>query len=117
MWTDEDIRFLGVNYGKMTHQELSDHLNKKLWETKSKIKELGLKEQMQKEYAVYFGDRFAYTGGKEEIMRDLKISEKSFWYLSTPSNAKRMTDVNGTMIVNLGMWPIDEEKYWRVICG
>lgn len=113
MWTDDEIKFLKLNFGMMRQQDIAERLKKGQQHISTKAKELGLKKQGREEFAVYYDDTFAYTGTKEAIMRELGTTESNFVFLTTPANAKRVERTGGIMIVKLGKWPENEAAYVR----
>lgn len=113
MCADHELKYIEMNYGILKNKDIAAHLNLKIGKVQNLIKKHQFKKQGYREYAVYFGDNFGYTATKEYIMEDLRISENNFRFLSKPANARRVQQDAGTMLVNLGMWPVDEEEYYR----
>lgn len=62
--------------------------------------------QKIKDYAIYKGDEFLFVGTKKECIAYLGCKKKTFEFLMSPSNFKRMKD-NRLLVIKL---EDDEER-------
>lgn len=104
LWTAGEIEFLEKNYLILTQTEISERLGKSQYLVRNKIKELGLNEKYQIEYAIYKGDELLFIGGKKECLKIFKWTDKTFRACLSKTGKRE----NGIHIVDLGRWRIVE---------
>lgn len=101
-WTKREVDYLKENYGILPILEISKKLKRTVSSVQDRITRLGLRKITQREYAVYFGDNFSFTGNGEEVQKTLGISESTLRFYLTETHAKRAE--TGVFIVYLGRW-------------
>lgn len=113
MWTKEQELFVKINLGYIPIREMSKRIGKTQHAIRKKIERMGWKSNFRREYAVYQSDEHLFTGTLKECVSRLKVSPSTFKFFSTPSYLKRTND--GIRIVDLGLWPINEEEYHETL--
>ena len=112
---NDDVKlYIDTFHGIKPMTEMAECLGVSKSSIHSYIKRRKVQKQGVREYAVYRGEYFIQTGTKREIMQDLDISSTTFDFYATPAYRERVNDIGDSLvIVNLGIWALDEEKVYK----
>lgn len=113
MWTEEQELFVKLNLGNMSIPKMSKRIGKTQHAIRKKIERMGWESNFRKEYAVYQSDELLFMGTLQECVSRLGVSQSTFRYFRSPSYVKRTSD--GIRIVDLGLWPENEEEYHETL--
>lgn len=105
-WSKREIDYLKANYGYLRTEEIAKQLNRTYHAVRGTAIRYGIKSVAQREYAVYIGDDFQFTGTAEECADKLGIQRETLIYYTMPSRANRFE--TGVFVVDLGKWKKEE---------
>lgn len=105
MWTKEMLQFLEDNYLILTSTKIAKKLKVSRTAVHDRIKKQGLDKKYQIEYAVYQGDKFLFTGTKDECIKKLGIEPNTFRVFLHAGRTNRGL----LQIINIGRWEREGE--------
>lgn len=105
MWEEWKYHFLEDNYGLLTNKQIAEHIGLSSYTVRRTASDLKIKSKWQKEYAVYFGDEYQFSGNIKKCSKRLGVKIQTFrGYISKSGRYE-----DGIHIVELGKWRKDED--------